>query len=799
MQRTGRTSRERAGKVYVLSAEGREETNVRVDLFLVYSRAEVFIQWEKAREDYTKIQTFIVSGKEFELYADCDPLVPNKNSIECEQKVIDVTPFVRDAVNITNLFGNKRKPSIKKPKKDENRNIPEDGHIGFRTASEALKAKPSKAQVAVERKTKALLTTEQQDDLERDWIKPAKQSREGGIGRLPDKPDISFYELVAPKTSSIGASKRRANLEAVLKVARHVDADEEATWGDWEDSFWPHFAQNKVNWISNTRKKGSSLAVRRWQSCRTTSSDPAKAKLTFGPSQANKHRTQRPLEKLKSLTQIETAPVAVPEPRTVQPVFDVPDNFGSSDSELDMAWPASAQIQSRPIPTPPRLKSPSISPIQKPVKPKLLKPSKVLDLDPTDDEDDSILPGCPPQRVQAAACQAAPLFIEDEEIDELASSDAEEAIKPLPQDKHKHKPEDRLRKASPKHDGPLFAIPSNDSSSDYGTDIDFDSVQTPAINQPPLAAHSKPSELSLIPNSDPYDQSAVDFGNSLQDSFLIQALDDYENKGTTDVRSMARTRSPSMPPPKRPIARSQTKVRQLSGTAILKDSDPNTSKRILKRLNSADSLAAAWNGSAPPSKIVSKASLTSSSPVVRTRNFKVVNTPSEANESSIQIIRKPKRLRKLNSDQEEAEDELELLAQKPAKTTGKLHKPKKKRRMNAEQNPYFEGAFEAEESGSDGGPSDDPIGSEQSSDREFVNDASITDDSHMYAVYRASLFSQHPIAKKFAQPAIKQGYRFSRPVDHSFAATQRASGDEEVSQYEDSSFVVGDDEVEFEE
>lgn len=738
------------------------------------------MQWSKAQDDYNKIQTFIVSGKEFELYADCAPLVPNKNTIECEQKMIETTPYVRDSVNIGLIFGNKRKPSVKKPAKDANRNIPDDGHLGFRTATEAMQRPPTKAQKAADRRKKAVLSPSDEADLLKHWIEPARRAREGGIGQLPSKPDISFSALHKVKSLKVKTSASSKRVARAVKVGYACD-EGDAQYEEWEAiTFSPKkFRQDRVVWRPSTMQQGASIPHRVYRSCRTSATKADTVQINLRSSQLSRTvslpsspplapgsatvppRTQSKTNLLsKPSTKKSLAKANSPAIDEIhnEPVFLVPDDTNDSDIDVSgMTWPDLPPTDIPPITKIPD--SPAVSPILKPVRSsnRPAKPptvsTQVLDLDPSDIEetDDEIMPVSPPANV------FEPVRIEEMEIDELAS-DIEDA--------------EAVKEEAP---AMMFAVPTS-TSSDYGSDIDLDLVKSA---EEPKATKNASFPASVVPNSDPYDDFN-DFGDSLPDSFMANQLDQIEaqynkvepNKVTAPIRAA------EMLPPPRPEPKSKDQ-------AVLKSSDPNR-KTLRRQPSGGDMLAMAWSGSVP-AKVSVRASQTggSSSPAVNMRKRAVPDTPSEADESSVQLIRRPRRLKRLQNDSD-GEVQAEILptsppAKKKAKsvqTPAPLPKKKKRKKVDAEANIFFKGAFEAVESGEDNTPTSGSIPPEDSSDREFVDDESRADASGMMEVYRRSVYSaQKP-------GAFKMGYDRSRP----FMQTQR-NPSSDVSRYEDSSFV----------
>lgn len=118
----GRTGRKRDGSVHVLLAEGREERN-----------------WDKAVDNYKRVQSFIVEACELELYDDVYRLIPENIKPECLETVMPIEPYVREEPKPKSSKAVSK--AAKKKERDVKRNIPEGALTGFISASKLKRKK----------------------------------------------------------------------------------------------------------------------------------------------------------------------------------------------------------------------------------------------------------------------------------------------------------------------------------------------------------------------------------------------------------------------------------------------------------------------------------------------------------------------------------------------------------------------------------------------------------------------------------------------------------------------------------
>jgi len=144
-------------------SEGREERN-----------------WDKANDAYNEVQNALTSNKIFELYADCERLLPDNVKPACEKVEIKAQPLNVDAMTMNGQsraerkFLAEEKKNNKQKARDPRMNMPNDAFDGFRSAGQlavASKSKPpSTSQTLRERKVDALLTTDEEATLRKNWM-----------------------------------------------------------------------------------------------------------------------------------------------------------------------------------------------------------------------------------------------------------------------------------------------------------------------------------------------------------------------------------------------------------------------------------------------------------------------------------------------------------------------------------------------------------------------------------------------------------------------------------------------------
>ncbi|KAF5337244.1 hypothetical protein D9611_003240 [Ephemerocybe angulata] len=191
IQRFGRTGRKRAGEVHALLAEAREEFNL-----------------DKAKGTYKEVQKVIDRGELYELYGDVPRLIPEHVKPSCIEKVMEITPYVREDLRKARSKGASTGGTKRKRNTDPNRNIPPDMPTSFTPASSVWSTfkKPKVAPLPEDPRELEELGTD--DDLDR-------QIEAGSIftrRTQSDKPPAT-----KKKASSPAAKLRRSGTTAAAK------------------------------------------------------------------------------------------------------------------------------------------------------------------------------------------------------------------------------------------------------------------------------------------------------------------------------------------------------------------------------------------------------------------------------------------------------------------------------------------------------------------------------------------------------------------------------------------------------
>ncbi|GAA6064429.1 hypothetical protein JCM10212_005308 [Sporobolomyces blumeae] len=226
LQRVGRTGRARDGHIIVLMSEGREERN-----------------WDRANDAYNEVQNALTSNKIFDLYADCERLLPPDVKPVCEKVEIKAQPLNLDAITMNGQSRAERKfladekKNIKKIR-DPKANVPVDAFDGFRTAGQlaaASKVKaPTASQTLRERKGEALLTPEQEGELRTRWmLTPAGEPVRPRRFRTDGLPFDSGSSGSCHRISHHG--QRHLDLLAALRVTEQLSDSKPDALDVWHD------------------------------------------------------------------------------------------------------------------------------------------------------------------------------------------------------------------------------------------------------------------------------------------------------------------------------------------------------------------------------------------------------------------------------------------------------------------------------------------------------------------------------------------------------------------------------------
>ncbi|GAA97189.1 uncharacterized protein L969DRAFT_21389 [Mixia osmundae IAM 14324] len=247
LQRIGRTGRARDGGVIVLMAEGREEVN-----------------WTRANENYKTVQNAILAGKVFELYADCQRLVPADINPTCEKKSIQVGSFSREAVVGPGALA--KRPVLKERPRDSKKVVPEEAKLGFITASGKAISRPSLASHIKE----SMATASQQAYLSKKW--------QGRTATAVKPWDLDTYQAGKPrKPFAVSLSRRTRDLAKAVQTGYELSKSD--SYLAWEAQSYEHFRLEDVNWWDKTRLGQS---TRSFVSCRRPKSIPTLALVPEG-------------------------------------------------------------------------------------------------------------------------------------------------------------------------------------------------------------------------------------------------------------------------------------------------------------------------------------------------------------------------------------------------------------------------------------------------------------------------------------------------------------------------------------
>lgn len=119
--------------------------------------------------------TLVDAPQIFELYVDCDRMLPKEMKPEVEKVEIKALPLDMPTMTMAGQDRLERKTTAAAKKKEQKKrdptlNVPNDAFDGFRTAGQLLHAAvPSPGKDLRERKKAALLTTEQETELRERW------------------------------------------------------------------------------------------------------------------------------------------------------------------------------------------------------------------------------------------------------------------------------------------------------------------------------------------------------------------------------------------------------------------------------------------------------------------------------------------------------------------------------------------------------------------------------------------------------------------------------------------------------
>lgn len=228
LQRIGRTGRNDDGRVVVLQAEGREERN-----------------WDKAKDKYEHVQNALISRKLFELYDDCESLVPQGIKPKVEEREIPVQQYIATEVEIPEAQkGGGKNGKATKRKRDGLEDLPPNAVKGFTTARDVKPAKTKEESMA-ERMEAALLPDDQHAEA-------IEKMRRHETPIHTDSAQITYFAtdvLVSRRTNRLLNSRR---IESIFEEATTWAEDE--AYEQWKSTVGEAFDERLVNWWDDEKK-----------------------------------------------------------------------------------------------------------------------------------------------------------------------------------------------------------------------------------------------------------------------------------------------------------------------------------------------------------------------------------------------------------------------------------------------------------------------------------------------------------------------------------------------------------------
>ena len=257
-----------------MMTEGIEEQNVSVKMFEPSKHplnVPPLRQWQKANEDYKSIQNAIVCGKQFELYADGQRLVPADIKPVADKRTIEVEPFAPEMMGL----GHRRTSGTGKRKRGEADDL-DLFESGFQTAggrqpkASKQKAVPYRSAFKSEEdeveeifklspEDNGRLSKEETFELDRFSRKPSIQAAQPARTRTASLATnfVSTSIISSSSTNngvlrtgsrrSIGSSSRIFSLLSIFRAGQEMSADSKI-YKAWENITYPAFKNSSVEW-----------------------------------------------------------------------------------------------------------------------------------------------------------------------------------------------------------------------------------------------------------------------------------------------------------------------------------------------------------------------------------------------------------------------------------------------------------------------------------------------------------------------------------------------------------------------
>lgn len=160
--------------------------------------------WAKANEKYKDVQNAIVSGKQFELYADCQRLIPADIKPVSHKMELEIEAFDPEKMGI----GNRRAASNAKRKREETDSL-DLFAAGFQKASDGLK-KPVKASKA--QKEADLPEEVEEFPLGRLGTSSLTAAEADEVARRKEQPSLQAAQSARTRTAAFPRPLPKANL-----------------------------------------------------------------------------------------------------------------------------------------------------------------------------------------------------------------------------------------------------------------------------------------------------------------------------------------------------------------------------------------------------------------------------------------------------------------------------------------------------------------------------------------------------------------------------------------------------------
>jgi hypothetical protein len=706
-----------------------------------------------------------VSGKQFELYADCERLIPSQIKPVCQQLVVDVEDFDKNAISLSNRITRKDLKEAKeaKPKRDKNKNIPPNAEMGFTTASDVRKKKAKTEEEKLAERREAAVADE--DEL-RHLIDRWTVRRSGSI--RPSPLDVSTLPIDIPSSSRrLASSSASAKLRDKLTLGRKLAADE-AALDDWKLTTYEQFNKKLIHWWHDERHGENLRPCRPCRVDRVTSGDELALSSSELPPGSIHPPNETPTDGRREREGEQLRPPPPPQSASMSVRTTTSNSTNSTFSRTSTSRaPSNTSAEKKPVVDNDFILSSDDE--------EIFRLLSVPGTTATNDDQLSHSVNGIPKPKEAQTDTTKP---KEAQTDTKPSKDAQA----------------RVSTASGADKPALQPIRRDTSSRPAGPSIilDDDHVRQPPP-PPPKPIHSAAVTATScvdVPSSPPrFEDFSGDYDEFELDEAAILAIDEISAKE-------AKTKSPAddaelmpPPPPKRRRSGQSSEAEEPTITAATDNgrvpSPPlavvDTSPIVMRNM-SADS------------PMVTQAVRR---PGVRQRTTAIAveeDDDDDGSDDEAGTSRRPQLTRLRKGDVPGTN----VPVRRRREDNSPRQRPKagKKRKVGSLLDNPLMLDMEAVRDGREArepASSSEAYGSENSSDRAFLASEEVSEDTDMSTFYRNSLLSQHPAAQKFQRRQL-----FPTPRRHVSAVTTAGSspaGNDtgEQSQWSFDSFCVADD------